>query len=88
MGNPKKAKELASTKPGDGHKYRGGGPPQTTGGANYARMGKLAGVDFYNKPELIVDPDAALLPAIHEWDEGGLNSYADQNDIRKITSWR
>jgi len=85
LGNPKKAKELGNTKPGDGYKYRGGGLLQTTGGANYAKMGKLAGVDFYNQPDLIVAPEAALLPAIHEWDEGGLNSYADQNDIRKIT---
>ncbi len=85
LGNPKKAKELGNTKPGDGYKYRGGGLLQTTGGANYARMGKLAGVDFYANPDLIVAPEAALLPALHEWDEGGLSSYADQNDIRKIT---
>ncbi|NPU11557.1 hypothetical protein HL667_28735 [Bradyrhizobium sp. 83012] len=85
LGNPKKAKELGNTKPGDGYKYRGGGLLQTTGGANYARMGKLTGVDFYADPDLIVSPEAALLPALHEWDEGGLNRYADQNDIRRIT---
>ncbi|SFM80927.1 putative chitinase [Bradyrhizobium sp. Rc3b] len=85
LGNPKKAKELGNSKPGDGYKYRGGGLLQTTGGANYLRMGKLAGVDFYNNPDLIVAPEAALLPALHEWNEGGLNAYADRNDIRTIT---
>jgi len=85
LGNPKKAKELGNTKSGDGYKYRGGGLLQTTGGANYARMGKLAGVDFYNNPDLIVAPEAALLPALNEWNEGGLNAYADQNNIRAIT---
>ena len=49
------------------------------------RMGKLAGVDFYNNPDLIVAPEAALLPALNEWNEGGLNAYADRNDIRTIT---
>ncbi|WP_271593598.1 peptidoglycan-binding protein [Bradyrhizobium sp. CCBAU 65884] len=85
LGNPKKAKELGNTKQGDGYKYRGGGLLQTTGGANYARMGKPAGVDFYNNPDLIVAPEAALLPALNEWNEGGMNTYADQNNIRAIT---
>lgn len=85
LGNPKKAKELGNTKRGDGFKYRGGGLLQTTGGANYARMSKLAGVDFFNDPDLIVAPEAALLPALNEWNEGDLNAFADQNDIRTIT---
>lgn len=85
QGNPKKAEELGNKKPGDGYKYRGGDLLQTTGGANYLRMGKLAGVDFYNNPDLIVAPEAALLPALNEWNEGGLNAYADRNDIRTIT---
>jgi len=85
LGNPKKARELGNTKPGDGYKYRGGGLLQTTGGANYAKMAKLTGGDFYTTPDLIVTPEAALLPALHEWNEGDLNSFADQNDIRTIT---
>ncbi len=81
----RRRRSLGNTKPGDGYKYRGGGLLQTTGGANYLRMGKLSGVDFYNNPDLIVAPEAALLPALHEWNEGGLNAHADQNDIRTIT---
>jgi len=85
LGNPRKAKELGNTRPGDGYRYRGGGALQTTGGANYKNMGDLSGVDFYNQPDLIVDPAQVLKPAIHEWDLGKLNTAADKNDIRTIT---
>jgi putative chitinase len=85
LGNPKKAAELGNTRVGDGYRYRGGGLLQTTGGANYRRMGEKARADFYANPELIVDPAYALKPAIYEWDEGSLNVFADRNDIRTIT---
>ncbi|MFD1627460.1 peptidoglycan-binding protein [Azospirillum griseum] len=85
LGNPPKAKELGNSRPGDGYRYRGSGMLQTTGGANFQRMGDKAGVDFYNNPDLIVAPEHALKPALHEWDEGNLNAAADANDIRTIT---
>lgn len=85
LGNPKKAKELGNTRVGDGFRFRGGGVLQTTGGANYKRMGDRSGVDFYDRPELIVDPAHALKPALHEWQEGNLNAAADRNDLRAIT---
>jgi putative chitinase len=85
LGNPRKARELGNTRPGDGYRYRGAGALQTTGGANYKKMGDLSGVDFYGQPDLIVDPAHVLKPAIHEWDLGKLNAAADKNDIRTIT---
>jgi putative chitinase len=85
LGNPPKAVELGNTRPGDGFKYRGGGVLQTTGGANYKRMGVKAGVDFFADPSLIVASEHALKPALHEWDDGNLNAAADQDDIRTIT---
>ncbi|MFD1627641.1 peptidoglycan-binding protein [Azospirillum griseum] len=85
LGNPPKAKELGNSRTGDGYRYRGSGMLQTTGGANFQRMGDKAGVDFYNNPDLIVAPEHALKPALHEWDEGNLNAAADANDIRIIT---
>jgi putative chitinase len=85
LGNPSKARELGNTRPGDGFKYRGGGVLQTTGGANYKRMGDKAGVDFFGNPDLIVAPEHALKPALQEWAEGDLNAAADRNDIRRIT---
>jgi putative chitinase len=85
LGNPRKARELGNTRPGDGFKYRGGGVLQTTGGGNYQRMGDRAGVDFFADPNLIVAPEHALKPALQEWAEGRLNAAADRNDIRTIT---
>jgi putative chitinase len=85
LGNPRKAHELGNTRPGDGYKYRGGGLMQTTGGAAYRKSGDEAGADFYNDPELIVDPGYSVKPALYEWRDGNLNEYADRNDIRTIT---
>jgi len=85
LGNPKKAVELGNTRPGDRYRYRGGGALQTTGGANYRRIGDHVGVDFYNDPNLIVAPEHVLKPALQEWADGNLNAAADRNDIRTIT---
>jgi putative chitinase len=84
-GNPRKAKEFDNTRVGDGYKYRGGGIMQTTGRANYRRMGKLCGVDFENHPELVCTAEHALKPALAEWTEGKLNALADRSDLHQIT---
>lgn len=85
LGNPKKAATLGNTHSGDGWRYRGGGILQTTGGFNYKSMGDRCGVDFYNSPELIVTAEHALKPALAEWTQGGLNSFADQDDLLAIS---
>lgn len=84
LGNPRK-KDLGNTEPGDGWRYRGGGLMQTTGRANYRRMGQKCGVDFETHPELVLSAAHALKPALAEWAEGNLNVAADRNDIRAIT---
>lgn len=85
LGNPRKARELGNTHPGDGYRYRGGGIMQTTGRANYKRMGEKCGIDFEANPELVLSADHALKPALAEWTEGHLNDAADRDDIRAIT---
>lgn len=85
LGNPKKARELDNIEPGDGFKYRGGGIMQTTGRANYRRMGEKCGVDFETHPELVLSSEHALKPALAEWTEGKLNDAADRDDIEAIT---
>jgi putative chitinase len=48
-------------------------------------MGAACGVDFEGNPELVTAPEHALKPALQEWTENNLNSFADKNDIRTIT---
>jgi putative chitinase len=85
LGNPRKARELANTQPGDGFRYRGNGILQTTGRGNHRRLGAACGVDFEGKPDLVTAPQHALKPALQEWTENKLNVAADKNDIRTIT---
>lgn len=85
LGNPKKARELGNTQPGDGYKYRGGGLMQTTGRFNYRLMGERCGVGFEANPELVVSAEHALKPALAEWTKGNCNAYADKDDILSIS---
>lgn len=85
LGNPKKAKELGNTQPGDGFLYRGNGILQTTGRGSHRRMGKACGVDFEGNPNLVTAPVHALKPALQEWSDGNLNHFADKDDIKTIT---
>lgn len=85
LGNPRKARELGNAAPGDGFRYRGGGLLQTTGRANYLRMGQRCGVDFEGDPTQVTAAAHALKPALREWMEGNLNLAADLDDIATIT---
>ncbi len=85
LGNPRKAKELGNTGPGDGFRYRGGGLLQTTGRGSYCDIGKTCGVDFENRPELLLSAENALKPALAEWTSGNLNAFADNNDFLAIS---
>lgn len=65
--NPRKARILGNTSPGDGHKYRGRGYIHLTGKSNYNIVTKALGdpsIDLVNNPELAADPDIAARIAI------------------------
>jgi putative chitinase len=85
LGNPRKAQELGNTQPGDGFRYRGNGILQMTGRRAHRDTGRAVGVDFEGNPDLATAPEHALKPALQEWTAGGLNAFADRNDIRTIT---
>lgn len=74
-----------SPESGDGYKYRGRGPLQTTGKEAYEKYGKKLNLDLVNNPDLIFTVENVLRPALYEWTEGHCNDLADNDDIRSIT---
>ena len=84
-------RDLGNTQPGDGFKFHGRGPMETTGRANYALFTAWAkGIDP-NAPDFTVDPDAMTtdpwegLSAVWFWESRNLNALADAGDILGIT---
>ena len=76
---------LGNTEPGDGRRYKGRGPIQLTGRANYRRAGKALDMDFEGHPELVAQPENGCLVAGWFWDTHKLNPLADARDYRRIT---
>jgi putative chitinase len=79
------AAKLGNTERGDGKRFKGRGPIQITGRANYDRYGKLLGVDLLTNPELAATPQIAFSIAGLYWQGNGLNQLADRDDIVTIT---
>ncbi|MFM8396156.1 MAG: glycoside hydrolase family 19 protein [Acidobacteriota bacterium] len=79
------AERLGNNERGDGKRFKGRGPIQITGRANYERYGKLLGVDLVGNPALAATPQIAFSIAGIYWQTNGLNQLADQDDIVTIT---
>lgn len=83
-----KALELGNTERGDGFRYRGRGPIQITGRANYRKFGAMLGVDLEAHPERAAWYGIGCRIAAAFWYDRGLNLIADENtpeSIRRIT---
>lgn len=77
--------DLGNVQPGDGRRYKGRGPIQTTGRANYRRVGRALGVPAEERPELLATPLIGFLSAGLYWLDHGLNALADAGDVDAIT---
>lgn len=77
--------DLGNTQPGDGKRYKGRGPIQLTGRANYRTFGRIIGIDLERHPELAAIPSIGLHTALEYWRFRNLNVLADQDDIVAIT---
>lgn len=77
--------DLGNTQPGDGKRYKGRGPIQLTGRANYRTFGRQIGIDLEQHPEVVALPSFGLLVACMYWDSKGLNALADADDVVAIT---
>lgn len=77
--------DLGNTQPGDGVRYKGRGPIQITGRANYRRFGRILGIDIERHPEIAALPSIGLQLACAYWTDRGLNAFADKDDTIAIT---
>src|SRR5688572_16566650 len=80
-------RDLGNTQPGDGRRYKGRGLIQLTGRANYKTYGDRIGEDLVGNPTRAADPATSLILACEYWKKtkGGLNQFADKDDIVTIT---
>jgi putative chitinase len=82
------ATNLGNTEPGDGFRFKGRGPIQITGRANYRRFGGLLGLDLLADPARAAHPEVAFRIAGLFWSKKGLNELADERTddaFREIT---
>jgi putative chitinase len=70
---------------GDGWRFRGRGPIQLTGRANYAAAGEALGLPLVDQPELVATPYIGALVAAWFWLDKDLNTLADSAQIDEIT---
>ena len=70
---------------GDGYRFRGCGPIQITGRANYEAAGAAIGVDLITEPSLLLTPRVGLDSAGWFWKSNGLNELADARDYVQMT---
>ena len=79
------ARRLGNTTQGDGFRFKGRGPIQITGRANYQTYGTLLGIDLIAEPERAASPDVAFKIAGLFWQRNGLNALADAGNFQAIT---
>ena len=82
------AANLGNSEAGDGKRFKGRGPIQITGRANYRRFGDLLGTDLVSEPARAALPELAFRIAGLFWSKKGLNELADRasdDAFREIT---
>lgn len=77
--------DLGNTQAGDGKRYKGRGPLQLTGRANYREYGQALGIYFEEHPDIVAYPSIGLHVACEYWKRKGLNALADMDDVTAIT---
>ncbi len=78
-------RDLGNVHPGDGRRYKGRGPIQLTGRANYSSFGRALGLPLEDQPQLAARHDIGWRIAALYWQSRGLNALADQGAFIAIT---
>lgn len=77
--------DLGNNQPGDGERFKGRGPIQLTGRANYRAAGRALGLPLEAEPLRAKEPQIGFRVAGWFWKSHGCNELADKNDFRGIT---
>ena len=78
-------RDLGNTQPGDGRRFKGRGPIQLTGRANYAWATKALGIDLIALPQRAAEHKIGWRIAGLYWKSRGLNELADSGNFQQIT---
>jgi len=78
-------RNLGNTEPGDGPRFKGRGPIQLTGRANYQAFQDATGLAVIDHPEKVATPKVGFYTAVWYWDCKKLNPLADRFAVRSIT---
>jgi len=77
-------RSLGNVEPGDGVKYCGRGFIPLVGRSEYARFGKLVGVDLVAQPDLALDPSVAARILAYDFMLKGVPKAAAEGDWVKV----
>jgi predicted chitinase len=77
--------DLGNVQPGDGKRFKGRGPIQLTGRANYAAAAQALDVDLVGDPRLAATKEQGFRVAEWFWTTRDLNTLADQCRFDDIT---
>ena len=81
--------DLGNTQKGDGKRYKGRGPIQLTGRANYRKYGAKLALDLENNPTIAATKEVGFRIAGLYWKDHGLNELADKgSQIVNVTRTR
>jgi putative chitinase len=75
---------LGNIQPNDGWDFRGSGPGQVTGRANFAKVEEESGLPVVANPDLLRQPDTGMKAALILWQKWGLNEMADAGKTTAI----
>lgn len=70
---------------GDGWRYRGRGPIQITGKANYRDCSDVVGIDLIADPDKLTLPQYGILSACWFWQSRALDKHDDDTDVTSET---
>lgn len=77
--------DLGNTHPGDGMRFKGRGPIQITGRANYRECGYALNLDLEIEPTLLCTPGYGTASAVWYWNSRKLSPLADRRWFVTIT---